>query len=59
MKTSTVKIPESLNATDQWHDRATRILSSRKGPLHTTDRRDFTMSRRFGRERLPAVLPPD
>lgn len=31
----------------------------RNARIITTDRRDFTVYRRFGRQKLPVVLPPD
>ncbi|MFU8894644.1 MAG: hypothetical protein ACNA8L_13570 [Luteolibacter sp.] len=49
-----------LNASDQWHDWAVKTLSEvhRDAKIISTDRRDFTIYRRFGRQRLPVFLPP-
>ena len=31
----------------------------RRASIITTDRRDFTVYRRYGRYRLPVILPPE
>jgi hypothetical protein len=31
----------------------------RSAKIITTDRRDFSVYRRFGRQRLPVILPPE
>ena len=71
MKSLTVKIPEALETKRTRElmmkygrmdaaDASLVILSEihRNAQIITTDRRDFSISRRFGRHRLPVILPP-